>query len=83
MKTLWRSNSLSRSVFSTAGSLGFFFFKSKLPREASTLIYKIRSCAVRPDLKNKVFLADFGFILKIRSYSARSDLKNKIARFSG
>ena len=57
-------------------------FGVHLPREASDLIFKIRSCTVRSDLKNKVFSAVF-LIFKIRSYSARSDLKNKIARFSG
>ena len=30
-----------------------------LPREASTLIFKIRSCAVRSDLENKAFWAEF------------------------
>ena len=65
------------AIFST----GFF---ATFPREASDLIFKIRSCAVRSDLKNKVFFfSDFVLIFKIRSYSARSDLKNKIARFSG
>ena len=53
------------------------------PREASTLIFKIRSCSVITDLQSKPFSADFAFLFKIRSYRARSDLKNKIARFSG
>ena len=59
-----------------------FLGKSHFPEEASTLIFNIRSCVVRSDLKNKVFSA-FLLVLKIRSYSARSDLKNKSARFSG
>ena len=54
-----------------------------LPREASDLIFKIRSCTVRTDLKNEAFSADFVLIFKIRSYTARSDLENKITRFSG
>ena len=53
------------------------------PREASTLIFKIRSCTVRSDLKSKHEISRKGLIFKIRSYSARSDLKNKSARFSG
>ena len=56
---------------------------AKHTREASTLIFKIRPCTVRPDLKNKAFSADFVLILKIRSYNARSDLKNKSACSSG
>ena len=54
-----------------------------LPREASDLISKIRSCTVRSDLRNKVFFCNVLLISKIRSYSGRSDLRNKIARFSG
>ena len=54
-----------------------------LPREASTLTFKIRSCIVRTDLKNKAFSADVMLVFKIRSYSARSDIGNKSARFSG
>ena len=58
--------------------------KMPLPREASDLIFKIRSCTVRSDLKNKVFFsAIFVHIFKIRSCTVRSDLRNKIARFSG
>ena len=53
------------------------------PREASTLVFKIRSCTVRSDLKNKSEISRRCLIFKIRSYSARSDLKNKSARFSG
>ena len=51
--------------------------------EASTLIFKIRSCITRTDLNNKALSADFSHIFKIRSCSTRSDLKNKSARFSG
>ena len=52
-------------------------------REASTLIFKIRSCTVRSDLINKHEISRKCLIFKIRSYSARSDLKNKSVRFSG
>ena len=45
--------------------------------------FKIRSCTVRSDLKNKHEISRKCLIFKIRSYSARSDLKNKSARFSG
>ena len=45
--------------------------------------FKIRSCTVRSDLKNKHEINRKCLIFKIRSYSARSDLKNKSARFSG
>ena len=45
--------------------------------------FKIRSCTVRTDLRNKASSADFVLNFKIRSNSARSDLKNKSARFSG
>ena len=55
----------------------------QLPRDASTLIFKIRSCTVRSDPKKKAFSAAFVLIFKIRSHNARSDLKNKSARFSG
>ena len=34
------------------------------PREASTPIFKIRSYAVRSELKNKVFSAGFCFLLR-------------------
>ena len=57
--------------------------KSPAPREASTLTFKIRSCVVRSDLKNKHKISRKCLIFKIRSYSAGSDLKNKSARFSG
>ena len=54
------------------------------PREASTLIIKLRSCTVRSDLKNTHEISRKCLMLtKIRSYSARSDLKNKSARFPG
>ena len=62
----------------------FFFFccLRLVTREASTLIFKIRSRIVRSDLKDKTLSAHFiGY--KIRYYSARSDLKNKSVRFSG
>ena len=54
----------------------------KGPREARDLIFKIRSCTVRSDLKRRYFL-QFLIIFKIRSCTVRSDLKNKIPRFSG
>ena len=44
------------------------FHKTTFASSPSTLIFKIRSCAVRSDLKNKVFSADFCFFL-------RSDLR--------
>ena len=53
------------------------------PREASTLIFKTRSCTVRGDLKNKPKITRRCLIFKIRACNARSDLKNKSARFSG
>ena len=59
------------------------FGRNAFPREARDLIFKIRSCAVRSDLKNKHKVCRKCLIFKIRSYSARSDLKNKIPRFSG
>ena len=40
-------------------------YKTK-PREASTLIFRIRSCAVRSDLKNKHEISRKCFIFKIR-----------------
>ena len=36
-------------------------FGQKKPREARDLIFKIRSCTVRSDLKNKVFSAVFAY----------------------
>ena len=53
----------------------FGLWKQRKPRKASILICKIRSCVVKSDLKNKLFSAEFVFILKIQSYNARSDLK--------
>ena len=53
-----------------------------IPREASTLSFKIRSCAVRSDLKNKVF-QQIALLSKIRSYSVRSALNDKRTRFFG
>ena len=50
-----------------------------MPREASTLIFKIRSCIVRSDLQNKHEISRKCLIFKICSYSARSDLKKKSA----
>ena len=64
-------------------NLGCISEWAQIPRQASTLIFKIRSCTVRSDLKNKAFSADFVPAFKIRSDSARSDLQNKSARFSG
>ena len=58
-------------------------FGASLPREASTLFFKIRSCTVRSDLKNRHKIGRKCRVLKIRSCSARSELKNKSARFSG
>ena len=59
-------------------------FTERRQREASTLIFKIRSCTATSDLKNKAFsVLNFAYFLKIRSSSARSDLINKSARFSG
>ena len=40
---------------------------SQKPREARDLIFKIRSCTVRPDLKIKVFSAVFCLFLILRS----------------
>ena len=57
--------------------------ENQRPREASTLIFEIRSCAGRSDLKNKQKISWKCLIFKIRSYNARSDLKSKSARFSG
>ena len=53
------------------------------PREASTLIFKIRSCAVRSDLKNMPEISRKCLVFKIHSCNARSDLESKSARFSG
>ena len=39
-------------------------FKNNLPREARDLIFKIRSCTVRSDLKIKVFSAMFCLFLR-------------------
>ena len=36
----------------------------KIPREASTLIFKIRSCIARTDLQNKAFSAHFCLLLR-------------------
>ena len=58
-------------------------FRITYPEKRALLIFKIRPCAVRSDLKIRHFSADFVLIFKIRSYSARSDLKNRSARFSG
>ena len=52
------------------------------PREASTLIFKFRSCGVISDLKNRYLISRKCHIFKICSCNARSDLKNKSARFS-
>ena len=57
--------------------------RSQKVTEASTLIFKIRSCTVRSDLKTKHKISRKCLIFKIRSYNARSDLRNKSARFSG
>ena len=57
--------------------------RNTFPREASTLIFKIRSCTVRSDLKSKHKISRKCLIYKIRSCSATSDLKFKSARFSG
>ena len=55
-----------------------------LPREASDLIFKIRSCAVRSDLKHKKNAEKTLFLRSdLTVQESRSDLKNKIARFSG
>ena len=83
MKTLTSLNKEVRPFFLSDSSIWSYPSFSSLPREASTLIFKIRSCTVRTDLKNKAFSAAFVLIFKIRSYSARSALKNKSARFSG
>ena len=48
--------------------------KSIEPKEASTLIFKIRSCTVRSDLKTKHESSRKCLIFKIHSYDARSDL---------
>ena len=72
---IWRSSLIFLSLL--------FWKTARKPREASALIFKIRSCITRTDLKNKAFSADFVPIFKIRSCSVRSDLKNKSARFSG
>ena len=52
---------------------------SYFPRDASTLIYKIRSCIARTDLWNKHEISRECLIFKIQSCNARSDLKNKSA----
>ena len=64
-------------ILTSTGAKTWWHFCRSVPREASTLILKIRSWTVRSDLKNKAFSADFVFIFEIRSSSARSDLKNK------
>ena len=56
--------------------------RGRQPREASTFIFKIRSCVVRSGLKNRPKTSRKCLIFKIRSYRARSDLKNKSPRFS-
>ena len=48
------------------------------PGEARTLIFKLRPCAVRSDLKNKHEISRKCLIFKIRSYSARSELKIRV-----
>ena len=79
----YASSSETGAVLCPVGPARHLDAPGQKPREASTLIFKIRSCTVKSDLENKAFSADFVLIFKIRSYNARSDLKNKSARFSG